>query len=285
MKLSLPIRIAAVLVVVMVGLLIFRMNQPSTAKASNDEMELKAPGFATDARVNAEETESVLEKEAGISAYFKTAQPINLATVRPLYRAIEIETADYIVGSMAVPDNWEEFDVHVYIHKAGWVLAYYLKDEPVIRIFDWLTYNQVMNPTRFQSVLNRVTTTLNLPDPALTYYDFRYPNATNLLLVLENVASGATDAFSILGTDFVYYEANWGLGGAFDYCSGGCVGTSIYFLDGNEIHRNTVEDAQFDVGILTPGQLSPINPHTISIYQSSNIATTGALVILYGPSQ
>ena len=169
---------------------------------------------------------------------------------------------------MAVPDNWEEFDVHVYIHKAGWVLAYYLKDEPVIRIFDWLTYNQVMNPTRFQSVLNRVTTTLNLPDPMLTYYDFRYPNTTNLLLVLENAGNNITDSFGILGTDFIYYEADWGLGGN----DIGWSTNATFQLDGNEVHKLLSSSDRFNVGILTPSQLPHINPQTITVSQSCNFA-------------
>ena len=60
MKLSLPVRIGAVLLVIIVGVLLFRMNQPSTVSASNAEMELQAPDFATDARVNAEAAESML---------------------------------------------------------------------------------------------------------------------------------------------------------------------------------------------------------------------------------
>lgn len=81
------------------------------------------------------------QDEAGISAYFKSATPVNLADVRSVYRVIEVETPDYIIGSVPVPDYGQErFDVHLYVHRDGWFLAYYLTSDPVSKIFDWLSY-------------------------------------------------------------------------------------------------------------------------------------------------
>ena len=66
------------------------------------------------------------QDEAGISAYFKSASPIALADVRGVFRVIEVETADYIIGSVPVPDYRGEYDAHVYVHREGWFVAYYL---------------------------------------------------------------------------------------------------------------------------------------------------------------
>jgi hypothetical protein len=46
----------------------------------------------------------------------------------------------------------------------------------------------------------------------VTYYDFRYPNATHLMLIVEWVYNG-TDSFEInIPGSFAYYERSWSLG-------------------------------------------------------------------------
>ena len=47
---------------------------------------------------------SFLDDEAGISAYFDASATIDLNDVRSLFRTIEVETADYIIGSIPVSD-------------------------------------------------------------------------------------------------------------------------------------------------------------------------------------
>jgi hypothetical protein len=267
---------------------LFSNKQPVQVKAGDTHFVLKAPAFVGTA--NASELSSgssiasVLDEEAGISAYFQTPSPIDLNNVRGLFHTIEIETADYILGSISVPDNWEQYDVHVYIHKSGWVLTYYLRDKPTVRIFDWQTYAGSMNPTRFQAVANEITETLNLSDPTLTYYDFRYPNATNLLLAVEDIPAYTSDSFDILDTSFAYYERSWMLGGKLGDANYDAY--VKYELDGTEIHRITGDyKTAYDTGFLSASQLASGDPHTISIYHHSDTDSLimGALSIVYGP--
>jgi hypothetical protein len=77
---------------------------------------LKAPSFVGIA--NAQDAAAAApmgfpQDEAGISAYFKSASPVTLADVRSVFRVIEVETADYIIGSVPVPDYAETQDTHV----------------------------------------------------------------------------------------------------------------------------------------------------------------------------
>lgn len=268
------------ILIVLAGALIFINIDSSQTLASPPAFELKAPAFIEAQEASPNAINSVLDRDAGISAYFQTPNPISLSQVRPLFRTISIQTADYILGTMPVPDNSEQYDVHVYINRDGWMLAYYLRDMPAVGIFDWQTYDRTMNPTRIQSVLNYVSTSLNLPAPTLTYYDFRYPNATNLLLAVEHEEHGKTGSFDLLENQFVYYEASWGLGGKM--C---CASNAIFTLDSTEIHRiDAIE--RFDIGFLAPEQLPSINPHTLTITNnmvngsSSNFAIV-ALAIIY----
>jgi hypothetical protein len=275
------------LILAVTSLTFFSSNQILEVETGSVQIALKAPTFVESARAASPDSiASVLDSEAGISAYFQAPIIINLDNVRGLFHTIEIETSDYILGSIPIPDNREEYDAHVYIHKSGWIMAYYLRDEPAVKIFDWQTYAGTMNPTRLQSVLNEVSTGLGLPDPILTYYDFRYPNATNLLLVVEDGPGESIESFDILDTNFTYFEKSWGIGGALGDCWG-CTGWANYKLDGVEIHRVNGDNVQkFDIGFFEPTELTPINPHTITIYMASvapNYALRGALAIVYGP--
>ena len=263
------------------------VNKPVPLAADDNVFKLEPPRFVNVAQADSNAIASRLDDEAGIAAYYQAPVPVDLDDVRDLYHTKEITTSDYILGSMLVPGNWEEYDVHVYIHTSGWMLAYYLRDEPAVKLFDWQTYAGTMNPTRFQTVLNHVAAMLSLPDPTLTYYDFRYPDATNLLLAVEDVQTASTtESFDILDTSFTYYERSWGLGGTFGNCYSSCSGYAYYDLDGTEIHRIIAENTtRFDSGFLSAAQLPPGDPHTVYVrYGSDRVGfIKGALAIVYGP--
>ena len=102
------------------------LQSPSFVQAASEGRRTGGPAEVT----------AMLTQEAGISAYLQTASPISLNQVRGLYRTIEAETADYIIGSVSVPNYYEHFDVHVYVHTDGWILAYYLKDQVTSKMID-----------------------------------------------------------------------------------------------------------------------------------------------------
>lgn len=104
------------------------------------------------------------QDEAGISAYFKSATPVNLADVRSVFRVIEVETADYIIGSVHVADYSEQFDVHVYVHKAGWFMAYYLGVDPVAKVVDMRSYRDGARiDTLLEKILSIVSVSAGVP--------------------------------------------------------------------------------------------------------------------------
>ncbi|MDW8319623.1 MAG: hypothetical protein RMN53_17495, partial [Anaerolineae bacterium] len=88
---------------------------PGAPAAEGNAIALKAPPFVQPAYAQegpdaADAPAAPMgfpQNEAGISAYFKSASPVNLANVRGVYRVIEVETADYIIGSVRVPDYSE----------------------------------------------------------------------------------------------------------------------------------------------------------------------------------
>ena len=234
--------------------------QPAAPTSGGNAIALKAPSFVRVA--NAQDAPDATpmgfpQDEAGISAYFKSALPVTLADVRSAFRTIESETADFILGSVPVSGYPKSHDVHVYVHKDGWFLAYYLSEDPVGRIFDWVQYGQGDKrtvPTMLETTLAVVTGMAGVPLSAATCYDFRYPSATHLMLIADNRSSFQVKLPSV----YNYYHRSWSL-----LCTDSWNGGS-WTLDGNLIKMS--QDTSSNVaGTLTGAQLLPDTFHTVSI--------------------
>jgi hypothetical protein len=127
----------------------------------------------------------VITEEAGISAWFQASTSIDLNNVKSAFRTIETENSDYILGSVSIDGYGESQDVHVYVHTDGWILAYYMASDPVGKIFDWWAYHdggQANITTKLENAITIVANEAGIPFDTATFYDFRYPNATNLML-------------------------------------------------------------------------------------------------------
>lgn len=105
--------------------------------------------------------------------------------------------------------------------------------------------------------------------PGSTYYDFRFPNATNLMLVAETTNNG-NDFTIYLPGSYGYYERSWST-----RYTGGYYGT-CFVLNGTQIGCAGSADG-IAYGSLTAAQLLSDRTHSIEI--SSN--GYGGLVLLY----
>jgi hypothetical protein len=250
--------------VVVVALLLASglVNKPSAPTSGNNVLSLRAPPFAGVARAEMDSVASLIEDEAGISAYFQASTNINLAEVRDVFRTIEAETADYIIGSVPVTNYPESHDVHVYVHRDGWILAYYLAEDPVGKIFDWQMYWGTGHrniTTKLENTLAVVAGEAGIPFSNVTHYHFRYPNATHLMLIVEwTHGSGATGSCEVkLPGSFGFYERSWSFGTTY----GG-----QYKLDGVEIKYHHSEHVwRTSQGTLAVSQLLPDQFHRIEV--------------------
>ena len=249
--------------IVLLALFAFERNT-SQRDPENLDLLLKAPLFVEQALADNSEIGQYLDDEAGISAWFQ-GDVIDLDDVRPLFRTIELETPEYIIGSVPVPDYNELEDVHAYVHVDGWVLAYYLNPEPVSKIVDMYFYETNGNiTTKFATVLDNIASAAGSPFMGETYYDFRYPNATHMMIIAETLADPDSEGTFIveLPLSFAYYERGYSL-------SGNGFGDS-YAIDGV-----TIVSCRYCYGTLSAPQLTVGTPHTISINN------WGALVLVY----
>lgn len=257
----------AVVLLLLVVALVVRDTTSTIFNAENSTL-LVRPPFINIARAAEDEVVSEigdkLDAEAGISAYFKSPTPIDLDIVRGQFRTIEIETGDYIVGSVAVPNYQEHYDTHVYVHRDGWILAYYLNDTPVGKMVDIRA--QDIQTTILKNVVAAIAGVAGAPFTDLSYYDFRYPNATNILFVAEDDYDG--NDFNIeLPTGFAYAELSLAI------INTDCCGMNFY-VDGASMPLD-YGGSNIGYGTLAISDLLPGSSHVISV------DNYGVLVIVY----
>ena len=271
-------RLAVVLAIVAFVLLLPGLISilQSAGSSSQQSLALQRPPFMNAAIADENSPSAIgdkLDQEAGIAAYYKSPNSITLSQVRGAFRTIEDETANYIIGSVPFQDHAEKFDVHTYVHKDGWILAYYLKADPASKIAD--VKGKTVDSTKLYSTVSTIAGLAGVPFSGVTYYDFRYPNANSLMLIGEDYDNG--NDFTIeLPTEFGYFERSWIVynGGHPDY--------NNFWIDGedqkdNGIHTQT--PGYMAYGSLSAAQLLPNVSHEIAIHDCCD--GYGVLAITY----
>jgi hypothetical protein len=227
---------------------------------------LSAPGFVNQAFAGTTPLGDYLDSEAGISAYYDSGFPINLNNAINAFRTVETQTEEYIIGSVAVPNYEDHFDPHVYVHKSGWIMAYYLRTDLVSKIID--TRGQTISSTLLKTAVGKVSAEAGVPFTDVIYYDFRYPNATHMLLVAE-IWNDGNNTFTIKIPSYGYFEQGWNV-----YRSSA---VSSFKLNGvtnpNKVYGPGA--ATHNYGFITASQLPPGVDHTIEV------VGYGVLIIVY----
>ncbi len=155
---------------------------------------------------------ATIAEEAGIAAYLNAGAPINLDSVADQYATIEARTDSYIIGSVAVPQYNERHQVHVYVHKDGWIMAYYLKTDPVAKLVDIKAYGGTTISTKFETILSLFAGEAGVTYVQPTFWDFQAPNANHMMIVAENYTGGDTFTVKLPGT-YTFYDRSWASAG------------------------------------------------------------------------
>lgn len=207
-----------------------------------------------------------------MSAYFQATTPVTISSVRPVFQTIELETSEYILGSVALAGYPEDHAPHVYVHVDGWFLAYYSNTDPVAKIIDWNAYTasgDTIISTKLENVLAIVAGSAGVGIPGITHYDFRFPNATNMMLIAERSNGAGNDYFTVnIPTSFGVAERSWSL---FDggYCA--------YFqLNGTNLYQGC---DPHNFGSISAAQMPPSTTHTIIIGHGAE--DVGGIALVY----
>jgi hypothetical protein len=240
------------------------------------------PLVAPEALLASEEIDSVtldsIADEAGVAAYLKVTAPVSLSAVRGAFRTIEVETSTYIVGSIQVGEYPSSEDPHVYVDTDGWMMAYYLAHEPAAKLFDWRAYHdggRTTLRTMLEAALLRMTAEASKPYPGATHYDFRYPNATRLMLIAKwDDYYGRTRTFDvILPSDLAYSERSWSL-------TSSSMTAQLYL---NDVLIASCSGWQTVQGTLGAATLGPDQLHVFEVnYTNSGNYAYGGLALVYG---
>jgi len=236
---------------------------------------------------------SFLEDEAGITAYMNAGQTIDLSLAKQAFRTIEEETDTFIIGSVSLPDYPETEDVHVYVNKDGWIVAYYLKQEPTAKIVDWNDYytTKKIRRTKLEVAIFEIANKAFIQPKEIKYYHFGYPNANRLIIIVDAMWEGEKeDTFDIkLPSGLTYYErsyVHWQY--AKDWYYGGRFSSTIYIDDIQISNITPSQDYVQNLEILSPAQITTDQFHTIGIKASKAIKSEEsviyAIVLIYKTS-
>lgn len=157
--------------------------------------------------------QSYLETEAGISAYTQV-QMVDLAKAAGAMKTVEIQTSEYVIGTVGIEGYDNSHDVHVYVDNSNWVIAYYLADEKAAKIIDWIAYagaNNQITRNKLEVALDDVCNAMQTYVSGVSYYDFRFPEATNIIIITdEELSSNTTETFDIMiPSSIVVYNRVW----------------------------------------------------------------------------
>lgn len=249
--------------------------------------ELAPPGFVGAAAAEEADVDALeaIADEAGMSAYFKVEGPIDLSTVRPLFRTIEDETATYIIGSVPVSGYGESEDVHAYVDVDGWFLAYYLESEgrSTGDVMDWIAYDDsgmTELTTKMENVVEALASAAGVTYTDSTHYHFQMPNATNMAVLIEHTTSSGEFDFSIPG-EWEYLERSYSLAW---YPNPDPALTELTFtLNGEEIYTHHEDgDGWHDyAATINATKMPPDTTHTAAVSGVSTDTIYASIVLLY----
>jgi hypothetical protein len=217
--------------------------------------------------------------EAGIAAYVKASPSIDLNDTKSAFASIERETSDYIIGTVALTYHSEQEYPHVYVSTDGWIVAYYPNDRPSSWIFPWADYaGGALLSTTLSKAVGTVATAVGGTTNGLKYYDFRYPDATNMMIIIESVTSSTDYFYVTTPTTFSTYAVDWSHYAATS-TSTLRAGQSHVYLDESTSFSSFGRGTYWECGSLL-GQFSNGIEHSIKIYTNEGTGRIG-LVLEY----
>jgi len=158
--------------------------------------------------------------DAGVTAYTNLAEEIDIAFLESYFSGAVQQTDQFISGIVLVgsqqklPQLDEAAVVHAVVCADGWVFAYLSREQPASALIDWTLYeDEGLSTTPLEAVIRLLTEEMGFTLRAgdISYFDFRYPEATNLKLVVDSVETNRwQESFQIsVPKRLTIYEFSW----------------------------------------------------------------------------
>ena len=95
------------------------------------------------------------EESAGISAYVKVNQTINVTDPKVLdvFKSLSELGENYVIGTVEVNNNGKKINVNVYADSNGWIVAYFSRGTPVAAITNWdIEYPEIKDSVLHEAI-------------------------------------------------------------------------------------------------------------------------------------
>jgi hypothetical protein len=178
---------------------------------------LERPSFVALAATDGQGQQAVdfLQQEAGISAYIKVDQTIDIQKLRASFRVVEQLEDTYLTGQIAIPNLQENLHPHLFVTRDGWIVAYYPRTEPTSKMLALWVSGTDTTPTLSGSTLelaiHEVLHSAGIspsPLPTIKYYHFQQPAADRLMLIRDDAER--EDYFQItIPSSLALFDATW----------------------------------------------------------------------------
>jgi hypothetical protein len=267
----------AVLLFALSLLATFGQARPPEAQTGQG-MALQPPAFLKSAQAASPsqvDFGSILE-EAGVTAYTKLDKEIDLVNAAARFKTIQQETDQFIVGIVTAPgyerstELEENAEVNVFLQRDGWIVAYLSRWQLASAQFDWINYDKDrLTGTLIENVVRMFAEDEGVSDYTVSYYDFRNPEATHLILAADRVdVTTWADWFQItIPRELMVYESSWAHA-KFDRSAN----ESFCKLDNEELVRLNAPDEKwaYTNGELSPAKLSLGTTHRLELSVDGN---------------
>ena len=192
----------------------------STASRS-EEFSLKAPDFKA-AKMAQSGDSSFPADSAGIAAYVKLEQSIDLEVIKPLFNEVNNEVKEvqdnFIWGMITVYNFGRTSQVHLYVDTDGWLVTFLKHDEPTAGIMQWnpadvdIPAISEISRTTLTDVLRKVAVPIQVDFLSQVHYcHFKYPEATGMKLFVKTTPTTGTTNFTkvIIPQPYTLYEKSY----------------------------------------------------------------------------
>ncbi len=186
--------------------------------------------------------------DASIAAYVQVPNISLPDAVNAFYHVYELNNS-YILGTIEIQNLGRKDYIKTYVGADGWIVAYVPRDVPAAQMIQWYG-KDLENPTLFpttlenaiEKVCNATGVNYSMIKDNIKYYDFEFPNATNITIVLEKVKDHQwvrENKFSILiPNEIAIYDASAALLG---FCPG-CGGTGYSVIEYKWDNHTVIQD-------------------------------------------
>jgi len=150
----------------------------------------------------------------------KSDRPIRItdALTRVFHRVVNAGE-NYVIGTVEIEHLVGKVYPHVYVDTDGWIVAYFLATEPPALIMNWS--GDTNNPTAvikttLEGALEKVTTAARVSFTQPAFYDFRYPSANTMLVLLSLLREGGEKVmyvklpanYTLFSVSYYHYGCN-----------------------------------------------------------------------------